>query len=105
MLVTAVAGSNNLDAQTVPAGQVWVILATEMSNATSAITAMSIQCYSPPYSIGLATINNPAAGTLLLWNGQVVLTTGMNMRGYFSGCNAGDALFLKILGYKMRVDL
>ena len=100
--LNAAAGWNDLLGTAVPAGEVWVVTAIAGVNSNRACT---IQIGARGGAIDVYAISTTSAGALL-WVAaapQLILKEGDKIVGSFGGCTAGDDIYLRASGYKMKV--
>ena len=101
--LNAAAGWNDLLGTAVPAGEVWVVTAIAGVNSNRACT---IQIGARGGTIDVYAISTTSAGALL-WVAaapQLILKEGDKIVGSFGGCTAGDDIYLRASGYKMKVS-
>lgn len=101
--LNAVVGTNNLYTAAVPAGYVYVLQGADCINVNSACTR-EIGPAAPGSLLILVQDAGALAGTVTMTGPcEVVLKEGDVVKSSFVGCTAGDDLYLRVWGYKMRV--
>ena len=102
--LNAGAGANNIFTAAVPAGYVYVCNLCDCFNNTSASTRL-LGATDGTNNVILTQEAGIAAGGITIsgycW---VVLKEGDQMRARFTGCTAGDDLYLRVWGFKMKID-
>ena len=88
-----------------PAGQVWVVTAMTVLDVTRALTGVEFNLYHDgvTYAFG-AVYRAIAASEPVPWSGHVYLDAGDTIRGYMTGCQAGDDCSMYCLGYRMTAE-
>lgn len=96
-------GVNYLNGTPVPAGEVWVVQNVSMEYDGTAPTRVGITVVGLADHLTVLDVSDPAAYRWHPWNGVVVLQEGDYMQGFVSGATAGDDLYFRYAGYKMRL--
>jgi len=100
---SAAAGNNNLEGSTVPAGEVWVVQGVAVVNIN---TATQCNVFLMVGGEGY-TLTEQVTLTPFIWYrfaiNPVIMKGGDCLRAFFINCQAGDALYMDINGYKMKV--
>lgn len=99
-------GTNILNSTTVPSGEFWRIEAISAFNNDNNPTAISIG-YSPDgsNSVVLTRVATPGAGIAVCWSGIIHLKPTGYIQAVFTGCIAGDDLYLDLSGVRVDIDL
>lgn len=98
--LAAVAGANNLNGTAVPAGQWWHLTAARARDVnTNPATILFEVAYSGASNFRLRRVAAPGADISLEWDGHIVMRPGDFIRAVFTGCAAGDDLFLDYTGW------
>ena len=101
----AVVGTNTLDSDAVPAGEIWIVTMLRGYDATSAISSSNIGVLTSGTTYSVDDKIAPGAGVTANYDGFVVLQEGDLIRWRGWGCTLNDDLYLVALGYKMDIDL
>lgn len=97
------AGTVQQDFTAVPAGEVWIIQAvTFLNNTTAQRTTFRVRT-SGGSEIPFYENTPAAAGTYQCWNGEIVLKESDYIRFHLYNVVAGDDLYFRAWGYKMKV--
>jgi len=102
--LNATAGTNVLLSTVVPAGEVWVANSLVGVNATTNPTAIRLGIYDGATYYTLFEKLTPGSNARVSLNVPMYLKAGDYLFAYFSGCVAGDDLYLDANGYKMKVS-
>jgi hypothetical protein len=97
----ASAGTNSLEIQGPGADEVWVIDRVQIFNANHQNTTDSLIWQSGSNAILVHTQAAPAAGVSIVLDKVIRLSNDASLRCEFTGCTAGDDLYLRIQGYIM----
>lgn len=99
------AGNYNLDSDAVPSGYVYVVKAVVSNNTDKTINhqhALVVNNYAIPILAPTSTTANVWRVTFPV---DIALAEGDFVRVTFYNCDDGDDLYLRICGYKMKVDM
>lgn len=97
------AGGVALAFTAVSAGEIWVIQGITALDNTSNPTAIELGILAPGISLSVYRVASPGVGVPACWGGQLVLKAGDYVRIWFSGVVAGDDIYAKAWGYKMKI--
>jgi len=100
---TATAGTNVLNMDAVPAGEVWVVQAASMKDVNNATTGVELRAIVAGNEVVLNYTAAVAAGVPVPWTGQATLKAGDYLQGVWLGVTLNDDLYLIANGYKMKV--
>jgi len=98
-------GTNLLDSTAVPEGEVWVVnLVAIMYVGTS---PTNIQVAVDTYGVGIACLFQllPTSARWYMISGNFVIDEGQKITGRVDGATAGDDLYFRYIGYKMKIDM
>jgi len=98
------AGSNWLYGTYVPAGELWIIQNAMISYQGTAPTWLEILAAGLGGTITLLAVDSPAVNRGYPWGGNCILQEGDQMAGKVSGATAGDNMYLRYAGYKMKIE-
>lgn len=103
---TEAAVNDTLSTTAVPAGYVYVVNFISAFNNTNAFTRLLVIPWAGA-SVGPHLIyeTNPAAVVPNLWEGAVVLKEDDYIKAEFEGNTLNDDIFLRVWGYKMKIDM
>lgn len=96
-------GNVNLDGDTVPAGQIWVVTSILALDATSALSSLEFGILAGGVHFQLRRKVSPAAGEEVDWQGQIAMIEDDFLRATCFGTTVADSLALNLLGYKILV--
>ena len=100
---SAAAGNNNLEGSTVPAGEVWVVQGVLVMNE---YTATQCNVFLTISGVGYTLTERVTLAPNVWYHFAInpaIMKAGDYLRAFFSNCQAGDALYMDINGYKMKV--
>ncbi len=97
------AGTNVLQSDIVPAGEIWVIDYVNALNVQTAPSLVLISLFGGGIKVIIVQSNALPAGVYLTGAPKTVLQVNDRIEYYFSGCTAGDDLHCRWWGYKMAV--
>ena len=97
-------GDNTLTSDNVPDGELWVVQICCASDINSNVTRIYIQANSPTIPCIIAEEYSVAAAHWVISSREIVLKPGDCLSCKFFGCTAGDDLYLRYWGYKVRVS-
>jgi len=86
----------------VPPGEVWNLQAAHAQNQQRG-QLIIIEVGQDADYISLQEVQTPAGERKCIWNGAVVMKEGDRVRFYFANTQAGDDLYWRAWGYKMKV--
>lgn len=101
--LSATLGNNFLYGTVVPAGQIWVVTAVNIFNNTTAAGTTSFGSYDGATYFTVADSKYLTPTRVLNWGGSMFAKAGDKFYGYFSACEAGDDIYVRFMGYKMKV--
>ena len=99
----AAAGANTLTGDTVPAGEIYVVQMVAAIDSNSDTTRVYIRVYGGVVMMPLADEYSVTAGHWVTSTTNMVMKSGDYLDCIFYGCTAGDDLYLRWWGYKMKV--
>lgn len=102
--LNASAGTNSLLTTAVPAGYVYILQAASVRDVNTAATREAIMAFNGSVAYWLMVKDTATVNMPYMWQGEIVLKAGDQVRGYFEGCALNDDLYLQCWGYKMRVS-
>ena len=100
----ATAGTNWLEGDPVPEGEVHVIQVAAAANTVSNVAHIYLRANAGDAGCPLADEYNVAAGHWIFVVTGIVMKAGDFLSCAFYGCADGDDLYLRWWGYKMRVS-
>ena len=100
---SAAAGTNMLTGTAVSAGEIHVIQAIAAIDYNSTTTRIYVSATGGVITIPLADEYSVAAEHWVIKTVNIVLKAGDCLNCIFYGCTAGDDLYLRWWGYKMKV--
>lgn len=101
---SASTGTNTLNGDSVPAGEIWIVQAISANEATNAPSSLELQVVVNGIAIPLFTETVFAAGKFSNWSGEVVLSEGDNVRAVYGGSTSGNALSLRYHAVRIDID-
>ena len=99
----ASAGNNTLTGNPVPAGEIHVIQAVSVVDITSNVTRIYLRANAGAISCIIADEYSVTAGHWVIALPNIVMKAGDYLSCIFYDCTAGDDLYLRWWGYKMKV--
>jgi len=102
--LNAAAGQNILSGSAVPAGEVWVIEVISVFNNTTACAKVVVDIVSDGQETELLYETTIVVGQRYIFDGRVTLNVGDYINVYFIDCVAGDDLYMRLHGNRMRVS-
>ena len=94
-----------IESSAVPAGQVRVVTAVTVMDASRALTAIRFELFHDGTIHTFEAVYRAiAAAELVPWSGHVYLDEGDTIRGYMTGCQAGDDCWIQCVGYRMTAE-
>jgi len=87
----------------VPAGEIWVVQMISASNQSRACTMM-LGANLGGIDVWAYRFVGGAAGDWAVWSGQIVLKQDDYIEVYFANNQAGDDLYWRAAGYKMKLS-
>lgn len=87
----------------VAAGHLHVLEVVSAFNNTSLSTSILLAVTSGGISATFLPTYSPAAGYRCVWVGKLVLAEGDTITAFFNGVTAGDDLYMRLHGYKMKI--
>ena len=87
----------------VPAGEVHVVQAACVRWIGASCTGIQIQAVGGGTYAMLYETLSPVSGSWYMWSGEMVLKQGDRFRAPFTGLTAGDNIYLRVWGYKMKI--
>lgn len=100
---SAIAGTNTLTWDAVPAGKVFTVNRIQAKDMDSAITRILVLVELGASSMVVIDLDAPAAEEIARWEGNLVLSEGDYLWARFYGCTAGDRLYFMGAGSEMDV--
>lgn len=101
--LTAAAGTNDLTLDTVPTGEIWVLIAMSGRDETSACDRIGLYITDGALDYYLKIGDPGVANVTIDWNGQVLVPSGWDVAVLFTGVTSGDDIHSSGFGYKMTV--
>lgn len=98
----AAAGSNDVQSDPVPAGQLWCFQHVTVENETSAGTDIRIMKAGRGGEFPLEEQDSPQAATLYWMTDDIYLTEGRRLLVRFTGCTLGDRLRVYGCGWRQE---
>jgi len=99
----AAAGANTLTGSTVPADEVWIIQIIEAIDLNTTLAELEIRWNAGGVWLTLASETSVVANHWIIIFPQIILAPGNYLTAYFNGCTAGDDLYLRYAGYKVKL--
>ena len=99
----AAAGANTLTGSTVPADEVWIIQITEAIDLNTTLAELEIRWNASGVWLTLASEVSVTANHWVIVFSQITLAPGNYLAAYFNSCTAGDDLYLRYAGYKVKL--
>ena len=99
----ATAGINSLEGSTVPAGEIWVIQVANAIDINSTLNRILIYCLADGIALMLASEYSVPANHWVIVYPQIVIVPGDHLVAFFDSCTAGDDLYLRYAGYKVKL--
>lgn len=101
--LSASVGSDTLSSAPVPSGEVWVVQAIAAFDVDTDLSSIKIQVFSGGVPVHLYYADPGEANIPAVWSGEVVLPHNGYIYVTFLGTVEGDDIYLRYLGYKMKV--
>ena len=101
--LSADTGNNDILTTAVAAGKLHIITDIVMFNATTQNTDDHLGVLSSAVFYPMQRGPAPAASVAAVWQGQQILKEGEQIRAFYSGCTAGDGLYMYVNGWKATV--
>ena len=102
--LNASAGENILTGDAVPAGEIWILQAICALDSTSNVSRIYIRANTGTVACVITDVYSIAAGHWFAAATNMVMKTGDYLNCTFAGCTAGDYLYFRWWGYKMKVS-
>ena len=96
-------GTNFLESEPVPAGELWIIQMVGGMNTDSAFSSLILSIIRSNTGYPVLDQVSCAGGVWVIWTGSIVLAAGDTLKAAFLGCKSGDDIQLKYLGYKVVI--
>jgi len=96
-------GANFLYGTVVPAGELWVAVSLVAFDTIHNPDLISLGVYDATTWFNLTQKAGPGIGATVEWTGIAPIPAGSKAFAYFTSCNAGDDIYLDIIGYKMKL--
>jgi len=98
-----VAGTNSMSSDTVEENYCWIVQLVNVIDAATIPTRVTIKVIRSGNEYII--VDYQPAGSGLWWSTtlELLLVAGDRIDAVFFGCNVGDTLYLKILGYKVSL--
>ena len=94
-----------IESPAVPAGQVWVVTAITVEDASRGLTAVIFDSRHDGVSYPFAAVYRAIAQSeFVSWSGHLYLDEGDTIWAYMTGCQAGDECWMRCLGYRMTAE-
>ena len=101
--INAAAGYAELAGNTVPAGEIWVIQVAGAVDINSALSRVLIYCLADEIPVTLAEEYSVSANHWVIVYPQIVIAPGDHLVALFYGCTAGDDIYFRYAGYKVKL--
>jgi hypothetical protein len=98
------AGNNTLIGSVVPDGEYWNIVAIAAQNTVSKNSQTLVYVRIGGVDIYLVIVSPSVANQIIIFLGQLLLGPGDTIKTLFTGCVAGDNLYLRYGGMRIDVD-
>jgi hypothetical protein len=97
------AGTNYLDSAVVPAGEVWILTNINAHAIQAGLSMITMGPLRGATSYYAFQKTSPGANEQVGGHCNIVLKAADKVRGAFTGCAAGDDIYLILSGYKMKI--
>jgi len=101
--LNAQSGVNSLTGSTVPAGELWIIESASAIDNTSALDYVAIRVSTGTFWTSIIRKQSVAIAEEVIVNAEVVLSPGYYLYAVFSNCAAGDDIYFRYIGYKVKI--